>query len=568
MARYEGKHELNFKPLPEPINSEYWEGKITISPDGNILWFASDRPGGFGGKDIYEVTKNLDGTWGTPKNIGEPINTQYDENAPFIHPGGNIFYFSSKGHNTMGGYDIFSVLLNEKKVLYPDNMGFPINTTSDDTYFILSASGNTGYFSSSFGNKYKTHDIFKIKMNLNIPLTLVKGYIQVGDPLTPMAIKIRVIDNETGKKLRYIYNPNPTTGRYLMIFPPGKNYDMIVEAEGYMPKNINIYIPDQQEFYELYQNIYLTPIITSGKKVGEELRVENIFFDTQLDSTQERDYSLLFDAIDAIIEGTDSLDQQTIEKKGFEVTIKREDETKNPYESLFNEIDAAFELGDVETLNAVQEEVIVPDRYEQIYFYPEDKTDEFLEKVIVGFDTLFTSPKLLAYDDRPIVPVEKNDLLKREAVKVDTVGQMVIVEKAKEIVITPIMLKESSPEKRKTVLVHKVFFDVNEVQPNKAYNKEFEEVAELLVNNKQLGVVITGHADSQGTITANKRLSQQRALNVLEIIKSMGVNPKKVIIVAKGEEDSIKEYSNEDRAYNRRVEMRIFELIIPMKNNE
>lgn len=92
--------------------------------------------------------------------MGEPINTVYDENAPFIHPSGSIFYFSSTGHNTMGGYDIFSVFLGDSDVLMPENLGFPINTTGDDTYFTLSANGKVGYFSSSYGNKYKNYDIY------------------------------------------------------------------------------------------------------------------------------------------------------------------------------------------------------------------------------------------------------------------------------------------------------------------------------------------------------------------------------------------------------------------------
>ncbi|MBI9067014.1 MAG: OmpA family protein [Salinivirgaceae bacterium] len=559
VARYEGGNTLNFEPLPEPINTKYWEGKVTISPDGNALWFASDRPGGIGGKDIYKVEKLPSGQWGNPENMGELINTIYDENAPFIHPGGNIFYFSSKGHNTMGGYDIFSVLLNENKVLLPVNMGFPINTTGDDTYFVLSANGNTGYFSSSYGNKYKSHDLYKIKMNLNIPITLVKGYIQVGDPIAPIAAKIRVIDNETGKSLRYVYNPNPKTGKYLMIFPPAKNYDMIVEAEGYTPKNINIYIPDQEEFYELYQNIYMKAVLSAGKKVGEELKVENLFFDTHVDTTV-RDYSVLFKAIDAIIEATDSLDQKKIESKGFEVAIQREDE--DAYASLFGQIDKAFELGDVATLNAIQEDVIVPDRYGQVYFYPENKTDEFLEKVIIGFDTILTAPKLLAYNDRPRIPIEKNDLIKREEVTIDTINEMIIIERPKEIVITPVMLKESNPEKRKTVVVHKVFFAVNKFEPNKNYIQEYDEIAELLVNNNQLGVVLTGYADSQGTIPANKSLSQKRALNVLESLKDLGINPNKAIIIAKGEEEIVKEYSEKEKAFNRRVEIRVFELMM------
>ncbi|MDA3893809.1 MAG: hypothetical protein PF517_19265 [Salinivirgaceae bacterium] len=352
-ARYKGKASLELELLPEPINSKYWEGKITISHDGTTIWFASDRPGGVGGADIYKSQKLTNNTWSEPINLREPINTVYDENAPFIHPAGNLFYYSSKGHNTIGGFDIFSVILNDQNnLLLPENMGFPINTTGDDTYFVLSANGNTAYFSSSYGNKYNNHDLFEIKMNLNIPLTLVKGNISLGDINELRNTKIRVVDLETGQKQKYIYNPNPVTGNFLMIFPPGKSYKMIIEAKNYVPKNIDIFVPNQQNFYELHQNIYMSPLIISGKRVGEELKVENMFFDTSSD-TLPKDYTALFNAMDAIINQTDTLDQNIIEAKGFEMEIASDSSALKSYENLFESIDEAFDLGDPSILDSI-----------------------------------------------------------------------------------------------------------------------------------------------------------------------------------------------------------------------
>lgn len=561
VGRYSGKGYLDLEPMPEPINSKYWEGKITISPDGTTLWFASDRPGGIGGKDIYKSTKNLEGNWGEPVNLGLPINTIYDEDTPFIHPSGNLFYFSSKGHNTMGGYDIFSVVLDNDKLLFPENMGFPINTVADDSYFILSANGKSGYFSSSYGNRYQNHDLYKVQMNLDIPLTLVKGQIKFESKQTNISTKIRVIDNETGKQQRYIYNPNPITGRYMMIFPPGKNYTMIVEAEGFLPKNIDIYIPNQTEFYELFQNIYLAPIISAGKTVGEQLKVENVFFETKSDSVP-KDYSLLFDAIDAIIEGTDSLDLKVIESRGFEIDIIESNSRSNAYSQLFKQIDDAFEKGDMDLLNEINDEVLTPDRYDQVYFFSDQKNNKYLEKITIGEDTILVTPKLMAFGNRPKILIQKNDLIQRDFEIFDSINDRMIIERPTEIVITPLMMRKSDPNSRKTILAHNVFFDIGEIAPNKEYTKEFDELAELMVNNKQLGIIITGYADTKGTIENNKILSQNRAITVLEILGEKGINLSKAIILAKGKEEAIKENTEQERAYNRRVEMKIFELIV------
>lgn len=572
VGRYHDDNKLSVEPLPAPINSPYWEGKVTISPDGNTIWFASDRPESIGGKDIFKSEKLPDGSWGTVKNMGEPINTVYDENAPFIHPSGSIFYFSSTGHNTMGGYDIFSVFLGDSDVLMPENLGFPINTTGDDTYFTLSANGKVGYFSSSYGNKYKNYDIYQVEMNLNIPLTLVKGTIMAGAPPQPIAARIRVFDNQTGVKLKYVYNPNPKTGRYLMIFPPGKNYDMIVEAENYETKSINIYVPNQATFYELFQNLYFEDVINFGQKVGEKMKVENLFFENHKDSVQPKDYGPLFDLIDAIIEGTDELDQDSIENKRTPLSIDNEENKEAVYENLFNMVDEAFEMGDTSILNAIHEETVIPDRYEQIYFFPQNKDKSHLEVKVLGKDTIFTTPTLLAFGNRPVVEQIQNDLIsgaknKPDQTMPDSLPVKKLMPKPEKIEVTPKMLHDSKPEERKYIITRKIFFDLNQVVPNKSYSEELDELASLLVNNRNLGFVITGYTDTEGTPEQNKILAKKRALNMLEILKGMGVNPHKAIIVSNGETKVSVEKTEDERANNRRVEVQIFELILTNGHN-
>ncbi|MBN4061755.1 MAG: hypothetical protein COA57_05225 [Flavobacteriales bacterium] len=136
--------------LNENINSKYDEPTACYTFDGRTIIFVSNRPGGQGGKDIYKAIKGDDGDWGVAENLGPAINTEYDEDGIFMHPDGKTLYFSSKGHQGIGGFDIFKAIYNDstQKWSKPENLGFPINTPADDIFFVLSADGLRGYYSS------------------------------------------------------------------------------------------------------------------------------------------------------------------------------------------------------------------------------------------------------------------------------------------------------------------------------------------------------------------------------------------------------------------------------------
>ena len=122
-------------PLPKEINTKYHESSASLGPDGRTLYFISDRTDGVGGRDIWVAYKNSKGKWSEVKNIRE-LNTPYDEEAVFIHPDGRTLYFSSQGHNSMGGYDIFKSTYKDGYWSKPENLGVPINTADDDLYFV------------------------------------------------------------------------------------------------------------------------------------------------------------------------------------------------------------------------------------------------------------------------------------------------------------------------------------------------------------------------------------------------------------------------------------------------
>lgn len=138
------------KSLGDNINRpDSWESQPSLSSDGKILFFASDRPGSIGGSDIWFTRRNSDGTWRKPVNLGPVVNTELDERSPFLHTDSKTLYFSSNGHDCIGGQDIFFSKLNENGVWSkPTNIGYPINSEGDDVNFFVSLDGKTGYFCS------------------------------------------------------------------------------------------------------------------------------------------------------------------------------------------------------------------------------------------------------------------------------------------------------------------------------------------------------------------------------------------------------------------------------------
>lgn len=263
------------QPLPDGINSKYYEPSASISPDEKVLFFASDRPGGYGGTDIYYSLKQANGSWGAPVNCGRAVNSEYNDDAPFVHADGKTLYFSSQGHNCMGGYDIFtSSFTKDMKFHAPANLGYPINTADDDIFFVWSADGSRGYFSSFREDSHGEKDIYVMTRPApKVALIVLKGNIFSKDEKLPIGTMIQVIDNETNE-LVSVFNSNSSSGKYIVLLEPGKNYGLYIEQPGFLPYSDNVYVPDKDEFYEVEKDMYLERLM-----VGSMSNLKNVFFD-------------------------------------------------------------------------------------------------------------------------------------------------------------------------------------------------------------------------------------------------------------------------------------------------
>lgn len=283
------------RSLGPAVNTRYFEETVSISSDGKTIYFTSEKPGGLGETDIYTSTLDEDGNWSEAVNLGETINTSERDESPFIHPNGKTLYFSSRGHQTMGSYDIFkSQLQKDGTWSKPENLGYPINTPGDDIYFVISASGKHGYYSSMKEGGYGNSDIYMVDLSVPKPvvvavtedseevappvivanpLTILKGKVTDAVTQDPVEATIQVIDNEKNEVISEFIS-NSATGKYLVSLPSGKNYGISVEADGYLFHSENFDIPATSDYQEITKDISLKKI-----QIGTSIVLRNIFFD-------------------------------------------------------------------------------------------------------------------------------------------------------------------------------------------------------------------------------------------------------------------------------------------------
>ena len=233
------------------INTKYWEGSCSISADEQTLYFASERPGGSGGKDIYISKKMPDGSWGKAENLGPDINTSENEDSPFIHPDGITLFFSSEGHNSIGGYDIMYSTNKDGKWGTITNIGHPINTTEDERFYVLTADGEHGYYSSDMKGGKGQQDIYAVTPGFfgeKPILALLVGTVFANDQAVDATIN--VTDAETGKK-QGTYHSNSSSGKYLIALTPGTNYKVAIEVEGYEAQIQYINVKSLETFVQI-----------------------------------------------------------------------------------------------------------------------------------------------------------------------------------------------------------------------------------------------------------------------------------------------------------------------------
>lgn len=221
----------NIEYFNEPlINTKYWEPHCSVTPDGKVMFFVSDRKGGFGGTDIYRCVKLPDGKWSIPVNCGPQINSEWNEDSPFIAIDQKTLYFSSNGPKSMGGYDIFVSIQGEDGTWsQPVNLGYPINAAGDDLFYTTTIDGSTGFFTSQRDDSFGDKDIYQVNSNLYSFKNLIvfKGRVHVKNGATlpeDLFLNIQCLNcGESSKKKVY---PRLTDGLYMATLDACREYEV------------------------------------------------------------------------------------------------------------------------------------------------------------------------------------------------------------------------------------------------------------------------------------------------------------------------------------------------------
>ena len=353
------KNGLWSKPeeFPDPINSVGWESSGCLSPDGQYFFFSSDRSGGNGDLDIYMSKLGLDGKWGRPVNLGPEVNTPANEDAPFMHSDGTL-YFSSEGHNGMGNYDIYKTRFRGGKWQRPENLGYPINSPEYDSYFHISPNKRHAYFTSvrkeGIGNtdiyftelkeeikvdsasiaiKMRADSLIKAETEIDIiaksdqarvpDSVLAKNAAKVDSLISnsfvdasiqtefkvatefrgkvideedgkPLHAQIVLVDNKTNKMLTRAYT-NPRNGVFIIIIPHGGNYGVSASCDGYLFNSMNFDVPAFAESQTIE-----TAIMMARAEVGAKSTLKNIFFDTGKSEIKKESFGELDRIVDLL----------------------------------------------------------------------------------------------------------------------------------------------------------------------------------------------------------------------------------------------------------------------------
>ena len=553
------------------INSPFHEPSACLSPDGNTLYFVSDRPGGYGGRDIYKCVKLPTGRWSKATNLGPTINTPYDEDAPFMHPDGVTMFFSSNGHNTMGGYDIFFSTLADSGWYPPQNMGYPINTTDDDIFYVMSTDGKRSYFSSVRPEGKGEKDIYMttIPQRVVIPVTLLKGYVSfTGIKDTMMAfVTITATDLETGTVTQEIH-PNARTMKYILPLNPGKNgktYSIKYEADGFRSATELISVSAQGEYKEIDRNFdfkALGSISVSGSvhtRAGDPVPGPKIsvkdnaskkvigLYKTKPDGTYLFDlpgkggesYSVSYEA-DGYLTMNETLDlpQQLNEfdfKKDIVMVTSMMMGTISVSGTITENDKSPISKARIIVIDNKTEATIgtyTPNEKGQYFFNLERGKDYNISYEAAGY--LFQSENINIPKDKSYSEIKKDIILGK-------------ISKGAKIVL------------------NNIFFDSGKSSLRKESNAELEKVLKLLNTQQSIKVEIGGHTDNAGNADANKKLSQSRADAVVQYLINHGVDRGRLVAQGYGDTQPIVpnlvngKPNAKNMQLNRRVEFKILE---------
>jgi outer membrane protein OmpA-like peptidoglycan-associated protein len=513
--------------LPEKINSKAKESHASISAESSTLYFSSNRKGGFGGSDIYMVKKLPNGEWGEPINLGIEINTEYDEESPFIHPDGVTLFFSSKGHKNIGGFDIFFTMNEGEGWMEATNIGYPINTTGDDVFYSPTPDGRRAYYSSKQKDGFGGSDLYLISLPNNVEkaLTVYSGEVLLSDGKVPDNVLITVSDLKTQEEVG-TYTPNSKTGKFLFILQPGKSYNILVEADDDLSYTETIDVTDNQTYKKLEKAIILDPIIFGGLSGSYYITFDKN--KAKINKVSENELNNIAGFLQKnpkIIVGIKPLTDQEnqIYKKRLNLIS----------DSLSNKGISENRIKGISEVKAGEKSInIIIKEYNE-------ETDGKQDVILADNNSEDTKNDNVNLNNGNL---DNNN----EDTKNDNSNHNGNSDNNDDVI-----------KVNDRYIVSYILFDFDKYETNN-YQDNIEKLSKYLKENKDAKIEIYAYADSQGSYEYNLYLTKKRAEFVKNKLMNLGVSKNQIQIFAKSNTEFVSKNLNpESRKYNRRVDFKI-----------
>ena len=291
VSRKRGTQWLFPKHLDGNVNTSRWEAQAVVSSDNRRLFFASKRPGGLGGSDIWMCIRQADGRWGKAVNLGDSINTPGNEMAPFLHADGQTLYFSSDGRTGLGGYDLYVSRLNSAgKWTKAVNLGFPVNTKANEMNVFVSLNGRCAWLSSDRDTAKTGFDIYSFPVYPQMQpgkVLYIKGIVQDAHSGKKLLANVILTDLTNNRTVDSVFS-DAVTGSFLMVLHAGKDYAFNIQKKGYLIYSQRFNLKEFPDIISLNKIFALTPVTK-----GAVMRLQNIYFGFNRSVLQPSAYSEL-----------------------------------------------------------------------------------------------------------------------------------------------------------------------------------------------------------------------------------------------------------------------------------
>ena len=595
------------RAIQKPLNSKFYEASICQSADSTTMFFTSDRPGGFGGRDIYMVQKEGK-KWGDPQNLGSNVNTAFDEDAPYFHPDGKTLYYSSNGPNSMGGFDIFVTEMDtssETGWLGSLNMGTPVNTPDDDIYFVLAANGKSGYYSSGMEGGLGEKDIYHIKFPYypyprRYHIVEVAGLVKDVNTLETLNAKVKLVDIETNEVLDSIMTASMDSSQYYFILEPQRTYSLEVSADGYDSANDELTTPElADEDVFLKKNMFLVkpevPPVVAEEVPNNLPELQHIYYDFDKDKIRS-DAADELDRVAELMAQNEDLDVQImshtdwygtyaynvdlsnrradqarayLQRKGVNATrIKTGFFSENqPLET--NENDKGRQFNRRSEFRLVRDNDVVLNSVKLRTGVEGVRIDRATPQGEAGFDNpdgLVSGTVAESSSDNADAMTGK-DAIKNEWTSSTASGKDALKDagnssEGKDALKNEENSSSDAPSAMMAALneleLHHIYYDFDKYNLRQASKAQLDQVLDVLGMYPDLQLEIYGHTDAFGSVEYNQRLSENRAKSAYNYMSSTINDQNQLILNGFSELQPMDDNDSAGgRQNNRRVEFRI-----------